>query len=105
MVPLRVWEQAYGADDLAKLRGKEAPIHGRYDLYARQWMARKKSAYHTQRVECETPPKQPGNSSKKISQRRQVIKNRMKLMCLELTFLYQVHHAGDASERERAIGD
>ena len=33
-----------------------------------------------------------------------MIKNRMQLVRFELAFLHQVHHARDASERERPIG-
>src|SRR3982074_3496406 len=68
-------------------------------------MAGEKAAHYAQRIKRKAPPKQPSNSSKKITQRRQMIKNRAEPMCLELAFLHQIHHPGDAGERERSIRD
>jgi len=73
-------------------------------LDARQRMAGKKTAQYTQRVKRKTPPQQAGDGSKQVSQRRQMVKNRMQLARLELVFLHEVHDAGDASEREYTIG-
>jgi hypothetical protein len=68
-------------------------------------MAGEKAADYTEGVKRKAPPKQPSNGSKKITQRRQMIKNRVEPMCLELAFLQQIHHAGDAGERERSVRD
>ena len=73
-------------------------------LHPGQRFADEETAGEAKCVKCETPPKQPRDRREKIGQRRQVIKDRTQLMRLELAFLHQIHHARDASERERAVG-
>src|SRR6266436_133271 len=87
---------------LQNRRVKQPDYKSGADLHAWQWMAGKKTTHNSQRVKRKPPPKQPGDGSEQISQRRQMIKNRMQVMCFELAFLHQIHHACDASQRKRA---
>jgi len=74
-------------------------------LHPRQRLADKEPAQQPDRVKRKSPPKQPRDRREEIAQRRQMIKNGMQLMRLELAFLHEIHHARDASERERAVSD
>src|SRR5262249_14978779 len=73
------------------------------DLRPRQRLAHKKSANQPEGIKHEPPPKKSRDRGEKISQRREMIKNRMEMMGLELPLLHQVHHAGDTGERERTV--
>src|SRR5215216_2285558 len=75
------------------------------DLHTRQWMPGKKTTHDPERVKRKPPPKQTRDGSEKISQWRQMVKNRMQVMCLELALLHQVHHSCNTGERKGAIGD
>ena len=55
---------------------------GAEDLETGQWLADKEAAQQPQRIKRKTPPKQTGNGSEQIGQRRQLIKNRAELMRL-----------------------
>ena len=76
-----------------------------HDLYPRQRFAHKETTDQTERVKSESPPEQSRDRREKIRQGREMIKNRMQMVRLELPLLDQVHHAGNASEGKRAVGD
>src|SRR5262249_41109346 len=85
-------------------RVKEPKRNRGYHLDAGQWMTGKKTAHDPYRVKRKTPPQQARDRCEQIRYGRQVIKDRMQLVRLELALLQQIHHASDASERERTIG-
>jgi len=74
-------------------------------LQARERSPRKKTANQSKRIKREAEPKQPRDRSKKIGQGRQMIKNGMQLMGLELALLDEIHYPGNAGEPEGAISD
>src|SRR4030095_15342978 len=67
-------------------------------------MPRKKAAHDAYGVKRKTPPQEARDRGEQVGQRREMIKDRMQMMRLQLALLQQVHHAPDASERESAIG-
>ena len=73
------------------------------NLHPWQRLPDKKTANESERIKRKSPPKQSRHRREEIGQRRQMIKNGMQLMGLELALLHEIHHARDASERERAV--
>src|SRR6266567_3645317 len=84
---------------------KQPDADGANHLHPRQRLPDKEPAHQPDRVKRKSPPKQPRDRREEIAQRRQMIKNGMQLMRLELALLHEIHHARDASERERAVSD
>src|ERR1700756_133868 len=78
------WREPTKMAALQNRRVKQPDPKSGPDLHARQWMAGKKTTHDSQRVKRKPPPKQTGDGSEQISQRGQMIKNRMQVMCFEL---------------------
>ena len=85
--------------------GVQQPKRNRgHHLDAGQGMTGKKPAHNSGGIECKAPPQQARNRCEQVGQRRQIIKDGMQMVRLELALLHEVHDARNASERERAIG-
>src|SRR6266566_8501960 len=89
---------------LQNRRIKRPDGNGGHHLHARQWSPGKKPAHNPKCIKGKTQPKQSRDGRKKIGQRREMIKNGMQLMRLELAFLHEIHHARNAREREGTVG-
>ena len=87
-------------------RSVKNPNRERTDhLQPGQRPAGEKAADQTRGVKREPQPEQPDKRREQITERRQMIKDGVQLMRLQLPFLNEVHHARDAAERERPVRD